>query len=634
MPAGVAIDEKAMNSRRQLLYDLERHPLETLPLTQLFPVLVRSRPSWWTQPGETNQSKPPSRNVRSGANPSGLRIAIPETVVWENNIPKGWYSFDSAEGAVVRKKVETKQIQTTFLADAKYENDVVAVMYSISASGEKDKLEYQFISATELPGLLFENRKGKGTSILQKFALPLNITHNDTITAIWTPTVVQVSRRQNVNNLFDERIEVNDRCVTFEGKVHQTQLMQATSRLKQQVKEACQSLVQHFSETEPKYKITRLVAHFKMDVSSRLILLMATSCRIAQTNILSTDPNHITSGLQKKFRVSLDLATTFELASRSQPFNANRGSSALEMRAEHSMDFSASAHRPRTASPDEGHFENRSIQEPVVGRKRASRLGFLMRSDAVGDRSSLRSRAASATKSNSKEEVPLTEVLAEVSRCERSGLLEQKLKGRKLLEKVSKKVTATELREAYLSEKQELTDAQKLELFFLRLRHLEAKGSESVASIRAEPEIKPNTSYQASEPNVNVALAKVRLMEHLYALQSHLSVMSKEPFKVEVFSGDQVPQSVQHDADIAFLGAIKRAASNIQHSTTPSPVSGHCSLEFHFPQPFLLQKVQHVVNGVMDSFATRQHWSGAKPIATKQSPEKPSADGYSSEEWD
>ncbi len=623
-----------MNSRRQLLYDLERHPLEILPLTQLFPVLVRSRPSWWTQSGESNQAKAPSRNGRSGATSSGLRIAIPETVVWENNIPKGWYSFDSTEGAVVRKKVETKQIQTTFLADAKYENDVVAVMYSISASGEKDKLEYQFISATELPGLLFENRKGKGTSILQKFALPLNITHNDTITAIWTPTVVQVSRRQNVNNLFDERIEVNDRCVTFEGKVHQTQLMQATSRLKRQVKEACQSLVQHFSETEPKYKITRLVAHFKMDVSSRLILLMATSCRIAQTNILSSDPNHITSGLQKKFRVSLDLATTFELASRSQPFNANRGSSALEMRAEHSAEFSPSAHRPRTASPEEGHFENRSIAEPVVGRKKASRLGFLMRSDLSGEKSSLRSRAVSTTKANSKEEIPLTEVLAEVNRCERSGLIEQKLKGRKLLEKISKKVTVTELREAYLSEKQELTDAQKMELFFLRLQHLEGKGSDSTSTVSAEPGKRPTPSYRTSESAVNYTAAKVRLLEHVYTLQSHLSIMSKEACKLEVFSGEEAPQSIQHDADIAFVEAIKRSA-NFQYTITPSALPGHCTLEVNCPQPFLFQKVQHLVNGVIDTLATRSRWSGAAETgASKQSPEKRSTDGYSSEEWD
>ncbi|CUI14553.1 Hypothetical protein, putative [Bodo saltans] len=69
--------------------------------------------------------------VTSSSQPSPA-LQIPDTVVWENNIPKGWFYFDSKELHVARRKVETKQIQEAFLKDALFENDIVAVVYSVS----------------------------------------------------------------------------------------------------------------------------------------------------------------------------------------------------------------------------------------------------------------------------------------------------------------------------------------------------------------------------------------------------------------------------------------------------------------------------------------------------------------------
>ena len=354
-----------------MLYDLDRHPFEAAPLTQLFHVLTKRKPSWWSesaasagdvpraaaapedltlvggssQDASRRSPSPPGAAVAtantscttsvdpSARSSSVAAISIPDTVVWENNIPKGWFYFDAKEGRVVRRKVETQALEGIFLKGVLDPETVVATVYTIDGTREDGTpgIGFDFLNTKAFRDYVFvvNRSRAKGTSILQRFVTPLNSAQNDMIHVVWSQSVVQVSRRQNIHQLSDVRIPAALRCPTFEGVTHLSRLMHSTARLKQQVQRAAQKLADFFSETDAKFRLVRLSAYYKMDHQSRLQLLYAPSVRIVRladpiagvigSSAASGGGNSLISaaGFHRRHRVCLDLALDYAMPSTS-----------------------------------------------------------------------------------------------------------------------------------------------------------------------------------------------------------------------------------------------------------------------------------------------------------------------------
>lgn len=442
-------DTRSAIGKRHLLYDLERHAFEASPLTQLFGILTKRRPSWWqsidasmlsSQDGSVSRS---ATRGASGGPPAGDSnvyvpnaerdpaelVVIPDTVVWENNIPKGWFYFDAKEKHVHRRKVETKAIQRAFLQNARYSDDVVAVLYSLNGTsdGGDPEMIYQFINASALEGFLFENGRGKGTSILQRFVPSLNATHNDMIEAVWSPALFHAHRRQNIHEIADDRVDVNDRCITFEGRTHLSRLVQCTSRLRGQVKRVTEALAQHFHETEPKQRLSRVVAYFKMTDTSELMLLYVASVRVmrvsdaavtqgppgAQQRPTANDSG-ATSTFYKKYRVCLDLATVY---SRRPPAAAVRDARSVMARlqdqnknlvqARSTPEPTASNRGGGQAPRDDGVTPRRRPGDDTSAHANGLSPDDWMRSAARGGGGSRRSRGETGTSAASPSPQPM-----------------------------------------------------------------------------------------------------------------------------------------------------------------------------------------------------------------------------------
>jgi hypothetical protein len=507
------------------------------------------------------------RRSRDNTTQPSPTLQIPDTVVWENNIPKGWFYFDSKELHVARRKVETKQIQEAFLKDALFENDIVAVVYSVThnhhplqgssspshggaggrgtfgASSPDDgteALQYRYLTAAELPIFLFENRRGKGTSVLQKFVYPLNIQHNDCIQVVWSPSVTQVNRRQNIHDIFDERIDPNERCGTFECRTHLSRNVQCTPRLEQLITQMCLELVKHFQETDSKFVVSRLVLHTKITDSHDLVLLYCSSARVLPAAAamplplpsgisLQVFPDPSTSGssgvsqLQKKFRVSLEIATQYSVkpvedqrhnaagnqASKRRgtymkgPSDDELGAALAEGRRSFSRPGSSvggangagdAGRSSPVASPQRGSHSDTTMNVTVGGRS-AAHHGFLIRSNAPsspqrsGSVSSPsagktlggeRGRMMSFRASSSAERLSLIGIVQDVLRAEerKEGVSDQhRTKAKHLLQAALKKVGATSMRTALLQTRpnEELTEFEKMELLFLKMQELERR---------------------------------------------------------------------------------------------------------------------------------------------------------------
>ena len=65
------------------------------------------------------------------------------------------------------------------------------------------------------------NREKVNNGILQRFIEP-KTTHNEMIRSIWSPKVCLLDRRVNIRNIRDQRFDMFERAVTYEGGVAST----------------------------------------------------------------------------------------------------------------------------------------------------------------------------------------------------------------------------------------------------------------------------------------------------------------------------------------------------------------------------------------------------------------------------
>ena len=363
-------------ARRALLYDMERHKLETLPLTRLFRFLADS-PHWFTDAsgtssnyggsttdggGKTNNNNSSSKGHSSHphhhamiknlvvASPEGGRhvskrqrdidrarlasvladkqddLIIPDTIVWEASIPRGWFytSFDGTDGraTVQRRSVDIGTIEKQW-TDGLPPHAVAAAYYTIAerdpaaslADRDTPLLQFQFLRACELSKFLHvqatQTSGSDCAAILQQFTYPLHA-HNVVIQAVWSPRVLNITIRQNVNALHDDRLDANTRACTFEGSPHLSLELRPTTRLYGQVESAINSLTKHFAAVDLKNRIVRIVAYFKVDKESRLNLLYVPSIRVIRTALIERPIGMRSSPFFSSFRVALDFAVEYE----------------------------------------------------------------------------------------------------------------------------------------------------------------------------------------------------------------------------------------------------------------------------------------------------------------------------------
>jgi len=103
----------------------------------------------------------------------------------------------------------------------------------------------------------------------------------------WTPNLCLIQRRTNINKLGDQKINLYEKVVTFEGAEHFTVLDSVTSPiLTKDIQKLCKNIVDHAAKLT-KIRITKMTLHFKIDQYEHIWLLYTTGLQIYDSSVFS-----------------------------------------------------------------------------------------------------------------------------------------------------------------------------------------------------------------------------------------------------------------------------------------------------------------------------------------------------------
>lgn len=215
-------------------------------------------------------------------------IIVPDTIVFEHNFPRGWYTTDIKAREIMRRQgrdLDASTIEKGFTANVSDSCPIVATYLCMQeedlGNGETETKTLVEVFNKDTIGE-FLARKTKHKGILQKFIHPKGY-NNSVLEAVWSPRICMVQRRTNKYPVSDKKRAEGDpfsTVVTYEGPNYLSEQGSVSGNIAENAKRLCGHIVQHFYYTEQKF-ITRMVLYFKVDAKDRLWFLWCGSLRVA-----------------------------------------------------------------------------------------------------------------------------------------------------------------------------------------------------------------------------------------------------------------------------------------------------------------------------------------------------------------
>ena len=257
---------------------LQKHPLEKDGIVEeLYNYL------WQKDPSRDNE---------------GLRAYIPDTVVFRNRVVSNWYftSRGGRDAGMVKRKakasISNESIEEAFVRKTPEEFDVVAVYIENPENAEGARLVgatavIEYLNQRQLHDLLHKRRKGV-SAVLQKFLEPKG-GYNNVIRAIWSPHALHTERRTALKQLYDTRLDMLERCVTYDGPIHFSAVSQVMGQvLPRALTALCEDIVEHItSVTFARARVARMVLNLKVGSDGHLYLLSCSSMRLDDSDIVT-----------------------------------------------------------------------------------------------------------------------------------------------------------------------------------------------------------------------------------------------------------------------------------------------------------------------------------------------------------
>lgn len=227
-------------------------------------------------------------------------VLVPDTIIYKYRIPAYWY-FTGSDGRLKRKakaNIKNELILKSFCAAARSDRDVVAMHIcehplnpeAAESSDEPPAATETVVRYFDKAGLkdfLFKEEKSND-GCLQKFVRPKGL-FNSMIQAAWSPQMCLLERRVNLCPLLSGRAPLQERCCTYEGSEHLSQIAPVRGTLlADRIQHLCMELVGHIAATSYlKQRISRMLLNFKTDVEDNVWFLWCASVRISSE---SDDP--------------------------------------------------------------------------------------------------------------------------------------------------------------------------------------------------------------------------------------------------------------------------------------------------------------------------------------------------------
>jgi hypothetical protein len=224
-------------------------------------------------------------------------VFIPDTIVFDHNFPRGWYTSDLKAKEISKKQGKELDAASIAAGFSKQPSPGILIVASYMCSFEVENehgetevcTQVEFFNEATLKE--FVARKTKREGILQRFNPPKGH-RNSVIQAVWSPRVCIVQRRTNVGSMLDKVQAEKDPypiAVTYEGPSHYSEEGSCAGHTTIEIKNICSNIVSHFYSTEHKY-ITRMVLYFKVDEKDQVWLLWCGSLRVSDRDAPSQMP--------------------------------------------------------------------------------------------------------------------------------------------------------------------------------------------------------------------------------------------------------------------------------------------------------------------------------------------------------
>nr|CCC90890.1 conserved hypothetical protein [Trypanosoma congolense IL3000] len=220
------------------------------------------------------------------------KVRLPDTVVYEHNFPRAWYTYDAEAREINKhpgKMLDAQSIYQHFSRSTSG-SEIVAQFLTTCPMDEPeslttngDPISYSEIFTAETLREFLFNKSRKPDGILQKFVVPkgeTTVRRNAELQVSWSPLITVVYKRTNKHRLDDHRVPVHMRAATFDGDSHLSEFTLVADDTKNRLDLLCREVVDHVYFTDRKL-ITRMVLHFRIDDDNRAWLLWSSSLRVS-----------------------------------------------------------------------------------------------------------------------------------------------------------------------------------------------------------------------------------------------------------------------------------------------------------------------------------------------------------------
>ncbi|KAG8342668.1 hypothetical protein TRVL_06505 [Trypanosoma vivax] len=219
-------------------------------------------------------------------------IRLPDTVVYEHNFPRAWYTYDAEAREINKHPGKMLDAQSIYQHFSRTTSgcEIVAQFLTTCSVDDPDTLTpdgellsyMEVFTAESLRDFLF-NQSRKPDGILQKFVLPKSETtmrRSSQLQVSWSPLMTVVYKRTNKYHLNDTRVPVHKRAATFGGSSYLSELALVADETKNRLDVLCREVVEHVYFTDRKL-ITRMVLNFVIDEDNKPWLLWCSSLRVS-----------------------------------------------------------------------------------------------------------------------------------------------------------------------------------------------------------------------------------------------------------------------------------------------------------------------------------------------------------------
>ncbi|KAL9642729.1 hypothetical protein ABK040_009807 [Willaertia magna] len=230
-----------------------------------------------------------------------LAIQIPDTICFrDESIKTDWFFTSQKDGKFYKKNtgnVTKEKIFEALTKQRKKKNrspinenktphsnsskcDIVAYACFEQMKHGKKTVEYKYMDREELYNFIFNmmNKKDMKAGFLQKFVIPKG-RNNHLIKVHWTNNVTLIEVGMNKFDLYDNSVNIQDRCTVVEGDKRFVQGQSLTPTFTNQIQRVCTNIIRHIYRATDCQIVREIVFLMKIDESSKLWFINCLKCR-------------------------------------------------------------------------------------------------------------------------------------------------------------------------------------------------------------------------------------------------------------------------------------------------------------------------------------------------------------------